>query len=1678
MSKLVPDDDLPMGLTAVPDDDLPGGITTSPQSRWQAIQKQARETLSDEIKKSPTYREYEEYLKLHKMGQKAGPMYKPGDIPGTSYEKDPMSFGEWQQGRGDLGAWVGRGIGTGVDTALALGAGLWDAGPGLIKGVLSGKSAEESMRDPSYIPKTDAGEWVLQKLGEALPNMPTVNIPSKARTAKQLAERQQKDFGKKLDTIAPKPVESAKLVPAEDLPSTQLELPLATSPEAIAEMRGRGTGQPDLFFSEQANAAARATQSAEALARQALDAEASAARAAEMAARARRTNEGAQMELFDQPEQGRTASPHEAMAGDWRIDENGMPVKVDLSMDAANVQDPLQRNLWGDELDPRSNPRGQAAGLPMDRDIPGFPQMTQDLGQQMGVPLSQAIDNMPWIDRRAAVKQNWAKGSLDPEGPLMGALAAAERENMASGIGPGRAGPGRGISRGAIDLSKLMPDLTGNLDSKKQTIEQFARSLRGSVKEQADRTRLLVQKLSETGQYQWNIGDVVYSPKTGRSMTILGRTAQRDGTPMYYYEAGKEGEEGWARGTLYAEKAHGSLVPLNRGGVGVGGPRGAQRGAIDVRGVRQALDDLKKGIIKGPDALRAFVGTFDPQMDHKDISKGIGGGHIGWFPAIKDSRDLKSEGRLVWMSPQDFHTAALPRFMDSTKKGGIGENKRGSIRTGIHDPGGLSSLPVLRLNEMGKIIGHEGRHRMDVMKELGISKAPVYLYTNGHTNADGPIKHLSMISEDGTKKVAVPETIFPMGNEPLSFAPRTEVGQSGIGRGGLTRGGMSFHSKQNKRTEIIQDVLKTEQRAPLPKPEAIVESALADGKDGKGSVWFAAGATLEALKRRSPLIQGVSRVVQHYKNVADSSIRESVFPFEDSVRKLSRTEVEQISKVLKAEMFNRQRFDMAKLAELGLSEKQLLAYSRIREMHGKALEAQNKARAAKGLKPITELDAYLSSRWQGDFRRVFKDKDGNVVWALADNTKRGLETQTASLLKEVPGLTHVDHTVKSARGWRPDYTQVYQTMIDVLGDDPAAAKAKSWYESQVMAAASETRAQEKHFKPKGNIRGFIGDRPGKAGFQESLDMLQQQINYAKNAHKWAAMQEAGLHLKDVLSSKELADAQPNNLRYAREYFADNIGANELAWVKAMEDGIRDLGISPNTIGSGVGTLKAIWVGQKLAANAGFLASNVIQSVNMLPTLAHMQVTYGGNPITSIPSGMLLGTAMAVSHVMGGKGTAVYKGLGQVPGLPTEFIARAMKFAEDNSVIAKSVYDESPIGSSFGIGGLTNKVASKTISLPETLLRSIAYMTYVSQLKSSGKFKSDLDLFRVADEHVRASMGDYGEGERAMAFNKLGNIGNAANVLQTFPINYFNQWSWVSREAAKGNVAPFVTMFAVQASVAGAMGVPGFADADKVLEWLKDYVRDTFPKMWSKIKDFSLKEMVIKLGGESALYGPLSTQSGVALTSRAAAPAATEMAVVPGAPWADAAKQLGSVASAVTDPLNPQKRAQALFDIAPAGLQGYLETGPFKEFTSVTRPDGSTVYGKPSKMAAREGVYARTPEEETLRSFGFRSQKEAATKDALYRARKGEADVKAVVAKLPDKVWNELRLGRKDKAKELFQLHVELTGRGMSKQAITEQLKKEYMTQAEQMIARKNLPLEGLLAYKRFQDMMKEMGYEN
>jgi hypothetical protein len=888
-----------------------------------------------------------------------------------------------------------------------------------------------------------------------------------------------------------------------------------------------------------------------------------------------------------------------------------------------------------------------------------------------------------------------------------------------------------------------------------------------------------------------------------------------------------------------------------------------------------------------------------------------------------------------------------------------------------------------------------------------------------------------------------------------------------------------------------------------PTPEelkATIEKSYSE-KDGKSATYMDSGATLTAMKRGSTIIRLAGDLVQGAFKRADLAIREHVFPVEKLLKDLSKSELTVLGGILKQEMMVGKRADPEKLSHL--PAKMAVAYKKMRELLDDTLRIQNEAREARGQKPITALEAYLSSRWQGDFRRPLYNKDGKLVWYLASDTKMGLDAQTRAVLKDNPELTYdpkKDHTV---RFWnrKTDLESAYTTMIDILGrDDPAVEKLAQYVEDQTAARGASFLNQEKHFKKKGNVRGFIGDRPEltlndftdrhipggdhvkvTSKDNDMLDMFQQQIQYAKNAYRWSELQKAGQSIKKIISDPTLTELQPNNVKYIKEYFKNAIGYGENAWARMTADTMRSLGVSPAPLDKGVSNVKSFFILQKLAANTGYTLANIVQLSMTLPHLMDLRHKgYKGNVGTAAVAGMLGGLLMGSGHLYNGwKGSGAF---GDIKG--ADFFNRAFKYAEDNGVTARSIYDESPIADSFSKTAAVGNILGKTMTIPETYVRSAAFMMYAQFLKDSGKFTNEADLFREAEARTNVSMVDYASTERPMVFSKLGFVGNFLNTLQTYSWNFYNQFSYFAREAKRGNYMPMVTFLTTMYMVAGAQGIPGAEDLYKLLMKSKEWLP---AGAWKQVQDNEFladpKLWLLKNAGSSTVYGYLSDKTGLGLTTRVAAPSAGQMLQSPAGPVTDIAKQIGSAASAVADPTNATKWGQVAMNSAPPGLQGLLETAPFMEGITHNKrqtQDGGTetIYNRPTRLAEREGLLVRTPDEETARKWGLRKQSEIVKRDVGYATKRDTMQANEHAKNLPDAFYDAVRRSDTKKAVEYAQTYTYITGKKFTQEQFESRMEKEFMTDIERQSKNAKRSVQAIINIKRMQEVLDAVEKEN
>src|SRR5690606_21718874 len=157
------------------------------------------------------------------------------------------------------------------------------------------------------------------------------------------------------------------------------------------------------------------------------------------------------------------------------------------------------------------------------------------------------------------------------------------------------------------------------------------------------------------------------------------------------------------------------------------------------------------------------------------------------------------------------------------------------------------------------------------------------------------------------------------------------------------------------------------------------------------------------------------------------------------------------------------------------------AYDALRDALDSTFETFNKGRAAAGLPPINKREFYLASRWKGNFKAEIRGPDGKLLYFLRSPTKMGLNSQIKAAQKAVPGTTVKRIPSNYQRGSHLDFVEAgYFSMLELLDkNDPRVAALKSVYEEHVAGQGEKALGMPFHAEAKGNVRGFIGDRPNR-----------------------------------------------------------------------------------------------------------------------------------------------------------------------------------------------------------------------------------------------------------------------------------------------------------------------------------------------------------------------------------------------------------------------------------------------------------------------------------------------------------------------------------------------------------------------------------------------------------------------
>lgn len=1040
--------------------------------------------------------------------------------------------------------------------------------------------------------------------------------------------------------------------------------------------------------------------------------------------------------------------------------------------------------------------------------------------------------------------------------------------------------------------------------------------------------------------------------------------------------------------------------------------RRSQRGAIDAEAVKEMTQLFKEGVASGLDLLKSWKGAFT------ENELGV---------AIKAVDNPKSLDTVAFMTPEQFHELATKRT-PAELNAEYTPRLRESIREGLKSKNGLWEMPYLRIDNEGKVTAHEGRHRMDVFREQGYELVPVRLRKEageGWGTWRAPTKIIPQEFKNSPAAIKelvavdMPEVLHQTAR-PLAI-PKSQRGGldiKAIGEGAKELVNKIVKPRPPMKSPVIKDpkmgALKDAGfKGMIPKdPTAseILEASLGAGDSNLTMTGVQSGATLTGIKYNSPLIQGIGRLYQNAQKRSEKLIRDFVYPVEYAFKKLSKTEIIELAQLMKKEMLEQREFGAEQLRASGYTEKQITAYTQMRDLFNRTYDAQAKALESQGRKVPTKREAYLSSRWSGDWHVPVYTKDGKLVYYIAEQTKAGAN----AALRYLEGQFDIDKS-KSKVEYRAGFSKrgsaydAYTTMLGMLDkNDPRAATIKSVMEDYLIDQGFNALGQKKHFESKVGIGGYLGDRPWKNEKTNAYDLFKSQFDYAKHAFTWAELQKATKTSKEVLSNDYLVQEQPNNLHYAQEYAKSKLGFGDANWVNDMENAANKmLGTSKQSFYNAVGDMKSFFIITKLGFNLGFMGANMIQPVFTLPW--HGNLTSQGfkhNPIKTFASGGM----DAIS------GYAKY--MFDVDWPMTEVGKAALQYAEDNGIVRRSMFDETAnIGRHPGVE-MAEKVGSTSIQSIEHMARLNSFMGFVHHLEQSKMFDNPMDMFQKAEELTNAAMVDYRQGEGPMMFDKAGLTGEALKTLQTFKFNYYNQLHYFLKEAQEGRPNALLTFVGLQAALGGALGMPFMQEIDDVFSFLKENAPTSVHQY---IKDFTPKQFLIETLPDWASYGGASKLTGAQLSSRFDSGNIADLSFDGLFPFvSDLYNQASKVGKAALDSSNSTKMAEAMYAVAPPGpIQGILETEK-QEFKGPRTPEGNQVYLNPRELGKQDATFVRTPEQEMYRKLGVTELEEAKYKDLRFRQNRNEREATERRNKLAEDYFDAIvRQDKKDVEKYMY-----------------------------------------------------------
>ena len=1053
----------------------------------------------------------------------------------------------------------------------------------------------------------------------------------------------------------------------------------------------------------------------------------------------------------------------------------------------------------------------------------------------------------------------------------------------------------------------------------------------------------------------------------------------------------------------------------------------SQRGAIDVDAVKEAIDLFKRGALSAREMFKTWKGAYT------ENEFGV---------AEKALDNPKSNDTIVFMKPEDFHqyaTTRSPRELNADYVPRLHE----SIKEGLASKSGLWEIPYLRVDKDGQVTAHEGRHRMDVFKEMGLDLVPVRIRKEALGKGWGEEEPpRTMIPQDfknsppSVKRIAAgifPEPLTKRGVQlpksmrgALDFGPIEEVDK--IGKG--VKPEKNLADAMNKIPGLEgQDLIY------VPKSGYEVLDQVRGEADGPNLFTSLQSGLMHASEKgSSTLMKNAAQWLQYGQRMADYGITNVVKPLEGVFKKLSTKEMIEFSEVTRREMFDGKQYSPEELKAVGFTDKQLKAYTEFRDAQKKVLDVQNKGRAALGLDPITPRDAYLSSVFKGDYHLPVFDKKGRLLWYIQQENMGDAKKALKYIKENVPeadlNRLKVQYRPRPFAEVPSDVMAAYKDALKMFPeDDPITSKIQGLMEEYAQQKGYTMLGQQKHFMDKKNVRGFMGDQPWLSDKTNAYNQAEAQINYMKNAYRWSHMQEALGQIKPLLTDPEIINKQPNNYEVTKAYVLNNMGLSENMF-KGFENYVgRAFGQSGNLPLNTTRFLKGVAYQLQLGGSIGYIIATPLQ---LIPALSAWHADLGLNmksffkdlPLT-ITDGIIGSGHELFREINEGKHT-------NKTGM-TDFGKEAYAWGEANGVFSTNLFDENAGLGEHKIAAEGKNILGYTIAKPDQMSRWVAFLSFARHLDSLGLPREE--AFQRAAELTSHVAVDMHKQARPLVVDKFGSMGEALYMYKAPIVNMLNTISIFARKAKEGNPGPLLAYIFAMGAMGGVLNLPGVNEVDGLWNKFKDHIAEHKPEWYSHVKDVGIKEFVLSNLPDNTWWGQIMGWGAASAGSQVNMASRFDQSVVDVqdplraiSPLGQELKEWGSIGKFLENP-NKQTFSQGIHDaLMPPLGQGIMQRFDPSFKSGVKAEDGSwTGYRNPRDISNPETMVKRTPKEEFIKGLGLTALSEAQrrTKDYLSNEESGRVS-KAQKASL-DKMFSALMNDRPEDVAKYTKAYFTLYG---------------------------------------------------